>query len=256
MKVQRRHLPMLEALDLRIVPSTVGITPHQPVVAAAAGHALVANSGHHAIVHHPAKVHTHHHTPLRPTPTPTPTGYTSPVYTYGSPSAMQAVRTHSATAAARSATPAADPATPATTASTSGPLLTQAAGSTSTTAAAPVSTPSSNINDPENGPLAKAGFDLFTIYQEFEAQGGSSTFTSSKAGTIRFHGTSVGIDAHMAGGSFSTYVSALTALGMQVQTQDATHGVVEGYLPISQLPAAAENPQTLALTPIYIPRFS
>jgi hypothetical protein len=98
--------------------------------------------------------------------------------------------------------------------------------------------------------------DLFTIYQEFQAQGGSSTFTSSKAGTIRIKGTSVGIDAHMAVGTFSAYVSALTALGMQVQTQDAAHGTVEGYLPISQLPAAAENPQTLALSPIYIARFN
>jgi hypothetical protein len=36
--------------------------------------------------------------------------------------------------------------------------------------------------------------------------------------------------------------------------RDAAHGVVEGFLPIKQLPAAAENGQTLALTAIYVPR--
>jgi hypothetical protein len=113
---------------------------------------------------------------------------------------------------------------------------------------------SSDIGDAQNGPLAKAGVNLITIYEEYQAQAGNKTFTSSLAGIVRIEGTSVGIDAHMAGGSFSGYVSALTALGMQVQAQDAAHGIVEGLLPISQLPAAAQNAQTLALSPVYIPR--
>ena len=50
------------------------------------------------------------------------------------------------------------------------------------TAVAPTTT---DPGDVENGPLAKAGQDLITIYEEFQQQGGSATFTSSEAGRIR-----------------------------------------------------------------------
>jgi hypothetical protein len=71
---------------------------------------------------------------------------------------------------------------------------------------------------------------------------------------VEIKGTSVGIDAHMkAGGDFGTYVSALSSLGMQIQRQDATHGIVEGLLPIGQLLAAAQNAQTQALSAVYLP---
>jgi hypothetical protein len=118
----------------------------------------------------------------------------------------------------------------------------------------PVPNPAANSNpaDIQNGPLAKAGQDLITIYEEFEQQGGSATFTSSEAGVVKIVGTSVGVDVHSSGGSFANLVSAMTALGMQVQAQSATYGIVEGLLPIGQLLAAAQNSQTLSLSPIYI----
>ncbi len=115
---------------------------------------------------------------------------------------------------------------------------------------------SSDPGDIQNGPLAKAGQDLITIYEEFEQQGGSSTFTSSEAGVVRIVGTSVGVDVHSAGGNLANLVSAMTALGMQVQAQNATDGVVEGLLPIGELLAAAQNSQTLSLTPEYIRRLA
>ena len=107
-------------------------------------------------------------------------------------------------------------------------------------------------SDIQNGPLAKAGQDLITIYEEFTQQGGSAKFTSSEAGVIKIVGTSVGVDVHSAGGNFANLVSAMTGLGMQVQAQNATYGVVEGFLPIGELLAAAENSQILSLTPIFI----
>jgi hypothetical protein len=109
-----------------------------------------------------------------------------------------------------------------------------------------------NPGDIQNGPLAKAGEDLITIYEEFEQQGGGATFTSSEAAVVKIVGTSVGVDVHSSGGSFANLVSAMTALGMQIQTQNAASGVVEGLLPIGQLLAAAQNSQTLSLTPEYI----
>jgi hypothetical protein len=69
---------------------------------------------------------------------------------------------------------------------------------------------------------------------------------------VKIKGGDVGVDVNTAGSNFSQFVSTLTSLGMQVQTQDATHGIVEGFLPIGQLPTVAQNPQTLSITPIYV----
>jgi hypothetical protein len=110
-----------------------------------------------------------------------------------------------------------------------------------------------SLSDIKNGSLAKAGQDLITIYQEFQQQGGKAPFTSSKSGLVKIQGTSVGVDIQSAGGDFNSFVSAMTTLGMQVRATDATDGIVEGFLPISQLPSAAQNSQTLSLSPIYIP---
>ena len=40
---------------------------------------------------------------------------------------------------------------------------------------------------------------------------------------------------------------------MQVTVSSATYGIVTGFLPISQLPAAGLLPQTADLTPTYRP---
>jgi hypothetical protein len=101
---------------------------------------------------------------------------------------------------------------------------------------------------------------LSTIYQQYEAYvagGSDGSFTSSESTLIYINGTNVGIDAHSNGsGSFSTYVSSLTSLGMQVQASDARTGTVVGFIPISALPNAATLPQTLSLTPMYRPHLS
>jgi len=117
-------------------------------------------------------------------------------------------------------------------------------------AAEPTVTPS--VSEVKSGPLAKAGQDLITLYEEFQKQGGG-TFTPSGIPPVKIQGNSVEIDAHISAGNFSNYVSALGSLGMQIKNLDEAHGIVEGYLPISQLPAAAQNPQTLSLTPVYGP---
>jgi hypothetical protein len=132
----------------------------------------------------------------------------------------------------------------------------QTSGSTATTTTTLVApttpTTPTDIGDTQNGPLAKAGADLITIYQEFQAQGGSSTFTSSKAGVIKIQGGTVGVDIRTTGSNFGQFVSTMSSLGMHVQTQDATHGIVEGFLPIGQLPTVAQNTQTVAISPIYV----
>jgi hypothetical protein len=122
----------------------------------------------------------------------------------------------------------------------------------STASSTPVNPPS--ISDIKNGPLAKAGQDLITIYDEFEQQGGSATFTSSLSGRVLIQGANVGVDVTANGGAFDVFVSNLEHLGMQVLTSSATYGTVEGLLPISELPTVAQNAQTLSVSPISIPK--
>jgi hypothetical protein len=162
------------------------------------------------------------------------------------------VHTHHHARLAHDAHAATDPAATTTAATTT----TTTGGGTTTATPPPLSTattaPSSPvITDPENGPLAKAGVDLLELFLAYEAQGGGTTFTVNGTTDLKINGNTVAIDARMASGSFSQYVSELTALGMQVQAQNTTYGVVEGYLPIGQLPAAAQNPQTLSLSAVY-----
>lgn len=117
-----------------------------------------------------------------------------------------------------------------------------------------------DVGDIQNGPLAKAGQDLITIYQEFvqfENNGGTGGFVSSKASFVVIKGTNVGVDVHWNGsGDFNAYVASLTNLGMQIQATDSTSGTVEGLLPIAQLPGVAGMSQTKSLSPIYIPMMS
>jgi len=275
MREHRRHLPKavspLEMLDDRIVPSAIGPGPTSH--AALVGHASAHNAIH-ARVHHAPRPHHHAHAHVRVHVHAAPqvsmgvansaaVGGQSSVAAPASlsaptPVAMSTTPMAMSTGGGRAilppvSTPAATAATATATAATT--VATHAATPAVTSAATPTTT-ITDIGDIKHGPLAKAGQDLFTIYQEFVNQGSSATFTSSKAGMIRFQGTSVGIDAHWAGGNFLSYVTALTDLGMKVQTQDPISGTVEGYIPISQLPAAAQNAQTLALSPLYIPQRS
>jgi len=206
---------LLEVLDDRIVPSAIGLAPMHPA-------ALVEHSptplAIHAIIHHP---HKHH-----------PKVHAAPHLTSKPISTPQVPSVPMSTSLVVSGSVAAPP---VPTGWVAVPLV-----------------PSQPASTTENT-LGNVGQDLNTIYKEFLQQGGSATFTSSLAGRVEIHGTNVGVDVNMASGNFGTFVSSMTKLGMQVQTTDATHGIVEGFLPIAEIPAAAQNPQTLSLSPIYIP---
>jgi len=128
---------------------------------------------------------------------------------------------------------------------------------TSTSATTSTSTGTgTDVGNIKTGPLAKAGQNLATLYQDFTAQGGSASFTSSESALLEIQGTKVKIDAHAAGGDFNGYVSMLSSLGMQVESTDASSGTVEGFIPIAQLPSAAQNAQTLSLSPSFQPNLN
>ena len=124
--------------------------------------------------------------------------------------------------------------------------------------AAPSFTPTSgDPADVKNGPLAKAGQDLITVYleyQRFQQNGGSGTFSSSLEGRIRIKGDSVGIDVRPADGQdLSAFVAHMSGLGMQIDSVDENTKTVEGYLPINQLTTVAQDPTVATIEPNYIP---
>jgi len=86
--------------------------------------------------------------------------------------------------------------------------------------------------------LAKAGQNLIAVYTQYESAGGGTDFTltGGLADLIRIKGDSVGVDVGTAPGNVASLSSTLTALGMQITATDPAHGLIEGFLPIAQLP--------------------
>jgi hypothetical protein len=251
--MQQRCFLTLEVLDERIVPSAGAmasiyhgaLAEHPAIHAHARAHVPKAHEVVHPKAVHLARMHHKHHNRIVPA-VQISSGLAS------APAVASPVTVLSTTGIEQAQGPTVA-ALPIATSMGSTPIATTV-GSTTSTPKVPVPNPAATSNpaDIQNGPLAKAGQDLITIYEEFVLQGGSATFTSTEAGLIRIQGTSVGVDVHSTGGNFGSLVSAMTGLGMQVQAKDATFGVVEGLLPIGQLVAAAQDSQTLSLTPIYI----
>jgi len=98
---------------------------------------------------------------------------------------------------------------------------------------------------------------LNQIYQDFVNSGSSADFTTNESVLVYINGSNVGIVAHGDGsGSLDDFVSALTSLGMQVQTTDAKTETVTGMIPISKLPNAAQLSQTFSIGAMYKPRLA
>lgn len=116
--------------------------------------------------------------------------------------------------------------------------------------------PTSNSNSPGTLP-ANVGAPLQSLYAQYEAyesSGASGPFRPTGINGVVINGTSVGIQVKSNNmGDFSSFVSTLENDGMQVQSSSSTYGLVNGMLPISQLPAVAQLPETLSITPIFNP---
>jgi len=86
------------------------------------------------------------------------------------------------------------------------------------------------------------------LYQSFSNN--STLPTYSGPGSLQIVGSNVGVYIHGNGqGDFSGFVSTLQNLGMEISSTNAVTWTVSGMLPISQLPTAAQTPQTVSITP-------
>jgi large repetitive protein len=118
----------------------------------------------------------------------------------------------------------------------------------------------SNLSDALNGPMANAGTDLINIYSEYQAFvsnhiGGE--FNPAQSNIIFFQGNDVGIDIRGFGNQTS-FVTALQNMGMQIANvlPQTNETYVAGFLPVAELPAAAEMSQTIGLDPSYKPTYN
>ena len=104
---------------------------------------------------------------------------------------------------------------------------------------------STNLADVQNGPMAPLGGPLINLYEAFQGGGSSSVVPTKQFPLDQFQGDSVlvGLTAYT---DFSAFKSSLVNLGMQIVDTNPTDGLVDGYLPINELPTAAQLPQTLS----------
>jgi hypothetical protein len=106
---------------------------------------------------------------------------------------------------------------------------------------------------PSPGPLpGNVASALQSLYQEYEAEGSGSSFTPSLPSDklLQISGTSVAVDLKMPpAGDFNSFVAMLQSDGVQVTSSSAAYGLVEGMLPIVELPAVAQVAASVTPTP-------
>jgi hypothetical protein len=93
---------------------------------------------------------------------------------------------------------------------------------------------------------------LGTIYSEYE--NGILPSPTVKAGQVEIQGSNVGVQFQTSNASdFATMMADAESLGLQVTVSSAGYGIVDGYLPIAELPAAAQLAGSPSLTPLLYP---
>lgn len=95
---------------------------------------------------------------------------------------------------------------------------------------------------------------LYLDYAEFIATHPKGSYQPPPDIGVLVVNNQVGVYVNSNGqGDFSSFISSLQEAGMSINASNAGTRMVSGMLPIAELPAVANNPQTLSLTPRYAP---
>ena len=95
---------------------------------------------------------------------------------------------------------------------------------------------------------------LDTVYEEYED---GDLPTTAQPGQVEIQGTNVGVQLTTSNSSdFAAMLSAAESLGLQVTTSSATYNTVVGFLPIAELPAAAQLTGAPSITPLQSPELN
>jgi large repetitive protein len=118
----------------------------------------------------------------------------------------------------------------------------------------PTTTGSSSSTQPSPGPLsANVAASLQSLYVEYEsAITAKNVFTPSLPSDkqLQISGDNVVVNLQVGSSTnFSTALSQLEADGMQVTTSSSTYGLIDGTLPIAELPAASQIVASVAAAP-------
>jgi len=237
--------PGLESLDARIVPAVAHFT-HAQLVAIRAQ----LRAAHHHVVSTQAPAQTPAHVQAQAVRAavrvvPTNVATTSPAVSPVAASVRdQAPAAAPSVVVAPSSTPAI--VSGAFSNTTASPNVTNQAAITTTPRADATTTPTTPPNVDNT---------LAALSNAFALSGAGGVSSLPLANMVTIQGSNVQVNAHWksSAGDFNQYVSALTALGMNVQATDAQHGLVVGMLPMNQIVAAANLPQTASLTAGYRP---
>lgn len=113
-------------------------------------------------------------------------------------------------------------------------------------------TPGTNTVDLKNGPLAKLGNDLATLYNAYQKGGINDPAVISLQSKLRIEGDRVGIDVRP-NGELDALKTELTKLGMTIEQVDPRTKMVEGLIPIARLADLAASSRTSSIVPIHRP---
>jgi len=117
-------------------------------------------------------------------------------------------------------------------------------------AASPATNPYEALVVNRGGPLLGAIYtELVNYYQE----GAHGQFLAAQSNTVEMSGTSVGIDVRFGAGNFYANATQMQQLGMVITAGVPSIGLVEGYMPIYQLPTVAGDANVSSLSPVLKP---
>lgn len=95
---------------------------------------------------------------------------------------------------------------------------------------------------------------VYAQYQTYVSQGSKGTFSPTGVNGLEIQGTNVGISVHTTDtAGFQGLLTQLQADGLQATSDSATYGLIDGMLPIAQLPTVSKISTTLSITPLYPP---
>jgi hypothetical protein len=117
-------------------------------------------------------------------------------------------------------------------------------------------TPAPITNPMAEAVALKGGPVLGSIFQEFynyEVGGASGTFAPVQAGQVEIAGEAVGVDIRTSAANYDAVLGAMEADGMLVTATAPQVGVIEGFLPIAELPTVATNYAISGISPVYKP---
>lgn len=104
------------------------------------------------------------------------------------------------------------------------------------------------------GNIGNALNQLYVEYQTFQSLpvvvDGGGSFTSSDADKFRFRSDEIYVEAR-GRGDFNTWLVGLQGQGLDVVASASDYGLVEGFLPIGNLAAAASRAGTISVLPVW-----